>query len=160
MIPFLLLFVCFVVATFFVAKSRASRKIKTITIVGLIFSSVLAFSIMNTYLGRPKNVETIPSKVLVHGFKINKENIELFYSHQGESKLVIFDYQQNMHKALSEGRREGKGKPFELKMKGKEGQNGKKGEKGEKDEGGTSLSLKSITEIQHKLPQPQLPKKD
>jgi hypothetical protein len=169
MIIFLILLFCFSLCALVCIKSTFSIAIKSLLIVVLLISSLISFKLLEFYIGKPV-IKKIPSaEVIVYGQVVDlKEKKIYILSTEIDGSLpadyIEYPYYEKLHKALEEGRKSKKGKPFLLKTKDKgdprEGDkaNGKKSsEQGKK---GSSLSLESKTFEIHDLPPPVLPKKE
>lgn len=164
---FMILMVCFGAAAFFVVYSSVSGWIRAAGIIGVALSALLAFTLVDEYLGKPVEVNSLPNKIIVYGQKIERnESISILYSEDDEiPRYVTLPYSEKMHKGLVEGAREADGQPFQLTLKqtGEEGSEGS-GRPGEQENSGSdvggSISLDSDYDIEHKLPKPILPKKN
>ena len=149
--------------------SKTGNVLKLVTIPAVIFGSVLSFYLILQYQGKPIVSESIPPDITVYGQLVDKENetIYLLFSETGELPppiYVQYIYNEGLHKALSQGKRQGKGEPFRLtaKEKGEGGEGGEGGEKGEGDgkgknkgkKGANNISLESASFGVHALPPP------
>ena len=150
--------ILFVICVFFsigLIWSKFNLALKSFLIISLILGSLLSFYIVDGYLGHEKEVYSLPAKLLVHGFTLDREKTNILCSINGELLHLSFATDKQIQKALNNGRKEHGGEPFELELEGEGEAKKNKGNKAPYQ----SISLDSITDAKHSLPKPNMPKK-
>ena len=139
----------------------------------MVYGSILSLLSIQEFKGNVRPINETPSKMKVIHHEVGKDKkkirlvMEDMQVDDAKKLYIEVDYSQNMHKALSEGKKMSKGAPFVLekdkKGDGKEGAekgNGKKGKKEGGKKGSKSLSELSAAYKAYKLPATVMPDKE
>lgn len=176
MTPFIIILSALTISCFFVVFSNFNVYLKSVAIVSIALSSLVAFTILEQYIGTPKVFEKIdiPPTVVVYGQLVEEDSIYILFIEEGLTpppKYIQYPYSQDLHKALSQGKKLAKGEPFVLKSTGKpssgnpgSGKNGdKNGRAGSESKNGKDRGKDTVSSQRFgvfKLPPPDMPAKE
>ena len=108
------------IAIALISISSNMKRWRKILIVALIsMSGLLSYRAMFSFYGYPVPLQESFKKVLVLGFKAEKQNNIIYLwlmSESGEPRGYYIPYSSGAHKALSQLRRQNRGKPFRVKI--------------------------------------------
>lgn len=151
--------------------------VRALCVAYLILATLIIVGTTASYRGAPIYKKVLPDDIIIHGQWIDKDsgyiNMLFSFNRDQEPTYIKTDYDLDLHKALQQGAKMAKGKPFKIKKEGRDGGEGKEGEgkdkgkgkgkeKGDakgKGDGAGSLSLESQTYRAYLLPAPKIPEK-
>lgn len=147
--------------------------VRALCVAYLILATLIIVGTTASYRGAPIYKKILPDDLIIHGQWIDKAGgyINMLYSanRDQEPTYIKTDYDLELHKALQQGAKMAKGKPFKIKKEGSGDGDGKEGEgkgkgkgKGDAEGGGDgagSMSLESQSYRAYLLPAPKIPEK-